>query len=846
MGCGLCTWCFYPAGAFTMWQSLLPLWGVTHCSSTEKTACYSPDPQIGKLVSIITLSHRLHVACVAVCLHAGAAVAGVDPDGGAELHHPVHSDHEPSEVITSDDPQPPPPAGSTAAIGIAAAGPDGMQVDGSTGLLGAHAPVAAAAAAANGGDDDDDDAVLDDKSDPVLLPTPPDNDAAYGWAEALGTSFGSAAPGWQAQQQQSMQLPCGHVSASTQQQQEQQEHVVAYNPSVIAADAAAAGAGAGATTNSQGARHSRVERLYSSKRSWVTQQLEGLCCSDLLVAAQCDSANTGTMQDHMEQPQQQQQNGHQQQHLGGCSVPGAAGPCASDGGGFPGLFHAPTGCLDAAGTNSARAASASREMHTCLHSCDSNRFGGSSSQVAPPGCADDAMQHTAAAAGSKRKSHPGAAGDAHVELSSAVTPAAGLSRACLAPEASSLHSRQVLVSQAAAQAATGSSTVAQQVAGVSAIAGAPTSTALQASTAAQQVGPVVGPASNAAAASEGGPAAAPALDHDVEGAADGHEDNKRRKLDTWNAAALPAEGASAEAPAAAAAVAPVTSTDVQAGVQPGDGAGVAVGSGCGQQARLAPAPLDSAAAAAQMPPPAAHPRPQPVAAEGAAALAAALPDQGGLPAALAALPAMSSSAQLTAASACAMTTTSMQAATAMELFLQQARQQQQQQHLLLQPQFQQLVTAAQQLPLALGLPGLAPAAAGLQLPAGAAPSQQHLGLAGLLAAAAANTPAGHRPWGVPSMAAAVAAARAAPPPPLALPGGLLPAAALSPLAAALSPHHVGLNPVMMAALNGAGAVLFGPAAGAVGYRPVGEGGGGAAAGRRHQAPGSEQADSCLP
>jgi len=783
--------------------------------------------------------------CCRCWLLSGAAVAGAEPDA-FEGHHTALSYHEDvSEVNTAEEgeQQHPHPVDTHM-----------LEADTGTGAGAGHMlldswddvqPAAAAAeaacgrAAADGG--------ADGHGDRVLLMSP--GNAASCWAEVVGAGFGNADIAWQAQQRSSQAL-----TSALQQQAGKQPAAAQQTAGDTAADEAAGGACAGGLT--------RVERLYSSKRSWVTQQFEGACTSSHLAAAvPCDSTNTGPLLCEGVQELLQQ---HRQRSS--CSnLPGAAGPSSSDGGGFPGLFSAPIGCLDAAGAGPVWSGGVLRDPHTCLYHCDSNRLAGSKqqAQLLTQG-ASKRQRSTTADKGPREPSSAAAAATTVAALPTAVM------------RSGSLTSSQLLLSPAV-------SGVLPPLTGDTAAAGherlpAPASTMVAPLASAAPVASQAVAAGTAAAAAiqptDGRSQAADAsrnLERQPQGGvAEPGSCSKRQRVGTSRESAqivaepmlLNPVGAQGDVDMAAA-----------AGASGGGAAAAHGGSGRVSHMWLAPPPpVDHAAAAAQMPPPAAHPRPHSATSTGApAALVGPLP-AGLLAAGLARLaeapaaPAVQPCAAVAAGSvpAAALSLPMLHGPAGMQalsvnLLLQQAQQQ-----LQLQPALQQqqqvwrLVTAAQQLPLGLGVPGVPPAvAAGLQLQglSGAVghtgQQQPQLGLAGLWPAA----PAALRPWGVPAVAAAVAAAST--PRPLAptqavggLHGPALPGGAFLPPfgAAGFPPGHPAGVMMAAAALNSAGGVFFGgPGAALGGLRPPGGAGVGASgAGRRHQAEGSEQADSCLP
>lgn len=761
-----------------------------------------------------------------MCCPAGATVAGNDqPDGAEQQHtasdHEVMSDdgdtaedgkhHQPElRRLMSGGPSdapaaatPPPPLQPTDAMAVDAWGGG---ADGQGAAAAANAAGAAAAAADGAGVGEG--AAADNRSDAVLMVSP-GIAAASCWADT-SAGFGSGEFAWQAQQQAGQYLSMGTAT-----------HGGALLPS--AAGLAASAAAAAAAECVHGANIRRVERLYSSKRSWVTQQqLEGPVSSDPAVTP-CDSGAGEHEQLGDTQLGQGRKPARQLQRFGS-GLPGAAAPCASNGGGFPGLFSAPTGCLDAAaGCAGGAAGAAARDMHTNLHLCDSNRLAGGRQQQPSTAAV---RQQGVVLAGSKRAF--GSSLDCGpLEPSSAAALAA-------ASRCGSLTSSQLLLSPGAA-AAVYLGAPAGAAGGQQATTSVTPCDAQQGGTAAtlrtQTAATGNAPACAAASAQEGTQCQAV----------------KRQKLDDSNNTPLGA----AQQPA-------VDGLQDASLVHPGavmSNAGVGMGGGNtsapapGQLSRLAAPPLDRAEAAAQMPPPAAHPRPHsatssaalgPLAAVVSAAAAAAAPAA----AAQAWFGALAGSAAAAGASA---TMGPSMAATGVvgsegvpaldiRLLLQQAQQ------LQLQPALASMGgLPAGAAGIGLQLQGLAAGLSGVAAHLPPLLSQQHqhqpqLGFAGLWPMAA---PAALRPWGPPNVAAAVAAAANAtqPLPPQAV--GMLPPAGLPPSAFLASPFGpaFGLHPaahpgVIMAAaaLNGANA---GPRA------PTGGGG------RRHQAQqGSEQADSC--
>lgn len=679
----------------------------------------------------------------------------------------------------------------------------------------------------------------------ALLVSP--GSAAPCWAEVAGAGFASADPAWQA------------ASMDFQQQQQLQQQ-----GGVLAAEAAVV----------HGAASTRVERIYSSKRSWVTQQI-ATSTSTARAATPCDSAVTGTAA--YEQMSEDCKQWRLERSSSG--LPGAAGPAGSEGCGFPGLFSAPTACLAAAG-GAAGSISAAREMHTCPLLCDSNRLVGG----AGPGPGSGLRVQQAAVAGSKRKS-PGSTQHGPLEPSSAAA-AAAVSRC------GSLPSSQALTFPTAS---------------LTVLALGPES-AVQASCAPAAAGvSVAAPAQHAEVAAPEETTAQDDVAMQTDTAPAGQEQvaqlegaQKRQKLEA-GAGVDTAAAATAEAPVPLQAI-PAAFNAILGAVSSGVAAAGHAGVG-----RLAPAPSDKAAAAAQMPPPAAHLRPHSAtstdapgsgcsavkAAQASPAVAApAAPVGGAGPASAPASAAVSGDASLQApamsaapvvavnmtapveppshpaglasSSASGAALPSLQALSGSLPLLPQPGQQQLQPSLAQQQLWRLLAgNAAHQLPLGVGAPGVVGgvvpgAGLGLPLPLQGLPSlpgiaaqlpqlltqqQQHtqLGLAGLWPTA----PAALRPW-----AAAVGARPLAPAqgvgvgvlPSAVLPGGGL----LAPFAAGLQGLHA--HHPLVAALNGAGAVLFGGSGADAGGLMAGAGGGGFAGGggRRHQGEGSEQADSCLP
>lgn len=303
----------------------------------------------------------LHCCCFscgcirAVC--AGAAVAGADADMAEHLH--TASDNEGSDGEAAEEAEHQPPRLGRLRIGpsdAAAPATAPMMVDGwgaqgaaaAQTAAGCSAPLAAQPPAAAAG--------TDGGADDALFVSPGNTTPC--WAEVVGAGFASADPAWQA----------ARMDLQLQQQ--------------LAGPNSLAPAAAGAA---QAATSARVERIYNSKRSWVTQQIATPTISTR-APTPCDSGVTGALTCEEQRPLQRSSSG----------LPGAAGPTGSEGCGFPGLFQAPTGCLAAAGGAAAGGTSAACEMHTCLHLCDSNRLAAGKQGVT-------GSQQQAAQAGGKRK-----------------------------------------------------------------------------------------------------------------------------------------------------------------------------------------------------------------------------------------------------------------------------------------------------------------------------------------------------------------------------------------------------------------------------------------------------------
>lgn len=809
--------------------------------------------------------------CLTTARCAGAARAGAEPEVAEQQH--TASDHEGSEGETAEDAEQRPGlshllSGSPEAAADAA---EPMLLDDWAGEMqtadaacAEPAPTPTSAAPAAAGPD----SLTEDKSgsDPVMLVSP--GNAAHCWAEVVGAGgYDGAEATWQqpAQQQvpssaaQPAGFPAATATGAGPQQQAQARPKLAVG--VLTYARGGKGLAAAAEALAHDAAASRVERIYSSKRSWVTQQLATPTAS-IPIATPCDSATTGPPPlpppcDGLPGALAQEQLSLQRSASG---LPGAAaGPCASDGGsgGFPGLFSAPTGCLAAASSGAERAATVAREMHTCLHLCDSNRIAAGSKGVVVQ----------SAVAGSKRKSTGSCDQEAQKPSSAAAAAAAshygslGSSQVPLLPFAAAALAHQELpatVPASGAQMAWQAVSGAQQP--LAAGAAAPAAAAAQEAVPASTTLPSVDISRQPCQQQQFAPT----------------DSKKRQKLEsTAGASVAPQQEVSAQAPVPA----------LDAGI------GVAGGNAASFDAvklptiRLAPAPVDSAAAAAQMPPPPAHPRPLSATAAAAAgagilvmAVSGAAPHDddaaggalaagtapaqtsvgvpaaaGGVTSASIAIPAVSA-AVLSAVNAPALN---------IGMLLQQAQQQMQVQPAPQQQQQQawRLASAAQQLPLGavgsnagLAVGGVVPGAAGfgLNLPAlvglpGLAAQlphlltqqqqqQQQLGLVGLWQAA----PAAFRPWGLPAAVVASAGRPLAPAQTI----GVLPPAVLAPFAAGL---HVPHPLVAAAALNGAGVLFGGLRADGVGaHRGGGAGGTGGGGRRRQAAEGSEQADSCLP
>lgn len=598
----------------------------------------------------------------------------------------------------------------------------------------------------------------DGGADDALLVSPGNTTPC--WTEVVGAGFASADPAWQA----------ARMDLQLQQQ--------LAGPDSL--DHAAAAAQAAAST--------RVERIYSSKRSWVTQQIATPAVRSRATTPG-DSAVTLTSEQEQQQRPQRTASG----------LPGAAGPAGSEGCGFPGLFSAPTACLAAAGGAGPGGVSAACEMHTSLHLCDSNRL------AAGRQGGSDWQQHEAAVTGSKRKSSPGSIQQGPLEPSSAAGQAVPRSDKLVMSSTAALTCPAAAAPQAAAAQAAHQAAVPDQ-----------------------------GAAGGAELAQQGAAQRQPQDGQELEGV------QKRQKLEEGVA------GVALNAAAADAGVHPQATFAALDATQGAVSELLAAGhAGRLAPIRLAPAPIDRAAAAAQMPPPAAHTRPHAAtpAVAGNASSETKLAAAAGGAALQVPAPAAAVSVPASAAPTWDITAAGAPGASAgpASLLPQQAQQQ----------QLWRLANGAHQLPPVLGAAGLVggplpSAGMGLPLPlllqglpglpGIPAQQQQQLGLAGLWPAA----PPAMRPWGVaPAVAAALAARPLAPAQAVgALPGGgLLPSFAAG--LPGLHAHHP-----LVAALNGARAVLFGgPGGEAV---PGGGGAGNAGGGRRHQGEGSEQADSCLP